>query len=185
MADIEGGNGDDTLNGNGAGESDTIRGGRGNDSLSGQSGDDFLGGGRGNDVLTGGSGSDVMEGGLDSDTFRFSAGHIQADAIDWITDFSFTQNDGLQFLTSASGSIEILSATATFVDNQSFNGFDLSNSANGRELILEVRNTGNGNVQQIVLVDSFSNSNSAQWQAYLTSLGFTGTIDANTDTVTL
>lgn len=184
MANIEGTNNDDNLSGN-ANQGDTIQGGRGNDKLSGQSGDDFLSGGRGNDLLIGGSGSDVIAGGVDSDTFQFSAGHITQDAIDWITDFSFNQNDSLKFLASASGSIEILSATATFADNTTFNGFDLSNSANGRELILEVRNTGNGAIQKIVLIDSYSAGNSAQWEAYLANFGYTGGIAADLNTVTL
>lgn len=186
MTDLTGTNGDDNLQGTAQGVSDTIQGGRGNDTLNGFSGNDYLGGGRGDDVLIGGSGSDVMSGGLDSDIFRFSAGHIQNNAIDWIVDFSFNQNDALSFQSSANGqNIEILSATATFVGNSEFSGFDLSNSASGRELIIEVRNTGTGAVEKIVLMDSYSASNHDQWTAYLGTLGFEGTITANLDTVVL
>lgn len=186
MSDINGTNGNDTLPGNAQGVSDTIQGGRGNDTLSGFSGNDYLGGGRGNDILIGGAGSDVMSGGLDTDKFVFSAGHIQSGAIDWIVDFSFNQNDSLDFLASGNGQgIEILSATATFVSNGEFAGFDLSNSANGRDLILEVRNTGTGAIQRIALLDSYSAASDGQWQAYLGTLGFAGTIAADLDTVTL
>lgn len=173
-------------NGTAQGVSDTIVGSRGNDTLRGFSGNDYLGGGRGNDVLIGGAGSDVMTGGLDSDTFQFAAGHLQQDAIDWITDFSFNQADSLSFTSSGGGqNIEILSATAAFVDNTAANGFGLANSTAGRELILEVRNSVTGATQQIVLIDSFSAANQVQWQSYLETLGFTGSINATTDTVTL
>ena len=184
MANIEGTNNNDNLNGN-ANQSDTVFGGRGNDKLSGQSGNDYLNGGRGNDLLIGGSGSDILTGGLDADTFQWSAGHIAQGVVDWITDFSFNQGDTLNFLASASGSIEIVSAKADFVDNTAFNGFDLSNSANGRELVLEIRNTGNGAVQKIVLIDSYSAANNAQWEAYLATFGYTGGIAADLNHVTL
>jgi Ca2+-binding RTX toxin-like protein len=186
MADINGTVGNNILLGNAQGQSDTIQGGRGDDVLNGYSGNDYLGGGRGNDILIGGSGSDVMSGGLDADVFRFSAGHIQNGAIDWITDFSFNQHDSLDFLSSANGqNIEIMSATATFVSNAEFAGFDLSNSAHARDLILEVRNTGTGAIQRIVLEDSYSHASSGQWAAYLDTLGYHGAIAANLDTVTL
>jgi len=186
MPDFTGTIKNDTINGTAQGVSDTIKGGRGNDTLNGFSGNDYLSGGRGNDLLIGGSGSDVMSGGLDADVFRFSAGHIQNNAIDWITDFDFTQNDSLSFLPSANGqNIEILSATATYVQNNEFSGFDISNSARGRELILEVRNTGTGAVERIVLIDSYSAASHDQWTAYLDTLGFEGTIGANLDTVIL
>lgn len=186
MPDFNGTSGNDNLSGTAQGVSDTMRGGRGNDQLSGFSGNDYLSGGRGNDILIGGAGSDVISGGLDADVFRFSAGHIQTGAIDWITDFSFEQNDSLDLRSSANGQdIEILSATAAFVANSEFSGFDLSNSARGRELILEVRNTGTGAVERIVLIDSYSAGSHDQWSAYLGTLGFEGTISASLDTVTL
>lgn len=186
MANFNGTSGDDNLNGTAQGVSDTIRGGRGNDILSGFSGNDYISGGRGNDILIGGAGSDVMSGGLDADVFRFSAGHIQDKAIDWITDFDFNQGDSLDFLSSGNGQkIEIVSATAAYVANTEFSGFDLSNSARGRELILEVRNSGTGAVERIVLIDSYSAASHDHWTAYLGTLGFEGTISATLDTVTL
>lgn len=125
-------------------------------------------------------------GGVDSDVFRFSAGHIQRGVVDWIVDFSFNQNDSLEFLASANGqNIKIMSATASFVNNTLFSGFDLSNSANGRDMVLEVRNTGTGAVQYIALLDSYSAANDGQWTAYLATLGYNGPIAASLDTVTL
>jgi Ca2+-binding RTX toxin-like protein len=186
MSDINGDSGDNILSGNAQGVSDTIQGGRGNDRLSGFSGNDYLGGGRGNDILIGGAGSDVMSGGLDSDVFRFSAGHIQDEAIDWITDFSFNQNDSLDFRSSANGQdIEILSARTGFVTNNESWGFNVPNSERGRELILEVRNTVTGATEQIVLIDSYSNSSHDQWAAYLVTLDFQGTITDTLDQITL
>jgi Ca2+-binding RTX toxin-like protein len=185
MATINGTIGNDALTGNSQGVGDEIYGGRGNDALSGLSGDDYLSGGRGNDVLIGGSGSDVMAGGLDTDVFRFSAGHITQNAIDWIVDFNFNQGDTLDLLASATAGIEIVSATAAYVTNGSFGAHSLENSASGRELILEVRNTSNGSVQKVVLLDSYSNSNSVQWDTYLDSFGVNITINDTLGTITL
>ena len=185
MPDFPGTSGNDNLTGTAQNVGDTISGGRGNDTLSGLSGNDYLSGGRGNDILIGGAGSDVMSGGLDSDTFRFSAGHITQGSIDWITDFSFTQNDSLDFRSSGGGQdIQILSVTSAFVQNTSYSGYDFGNSARGTDLILEVMNTGTGAIEKIVLLDSYSNSLSGQWANYLATLGYTGDV-VNGGTITL
>lgn len=185
MPDIVGTNGDDNLAGTAQGVGDTISGGRGNDTLSGFSGDDYLSGGRGNDILIGGSGSDVMSGGLDADTFRFSAGHITQGAVDWILDFSFNQGDTLDFRASGGGqNIEIVSVTSAFVQNTSYSGYDFGNSSRGTDLIIEVKNTGTGAVEKIVLLDSYSSALSGQWTNYLATLGYTGDV-VNGGTITL
>ena len=62
---INGGNGDDTLTGNGG--NDTIDGGSGNDHLYGNAGNDTLTGGDGNDILYGGDGKDTLNGNAGAD----------------------------------------------------------------------------------------------------------------------
>ena len=63
MADILGGDGNDS-----------ITGGSGNDQLIGGSGDDTLQGGAGNDTLMGGDGNDLIDGGRGNDTALLGAG---------------------------------------------------------------------------------------------------------------
>lgn len=85
-AQLDGGNGDDTLTGSAA--RDVLIGGQGKDTLNGGDGDDLLRGGAGDDRLTGGTGHDV---------FRWSlgdAGTTGAPARDVITDFDNTPHSG-------------------------------------------------------------------------------------------
>lgn len=179
---ITGRNGADVLSGlNG---NDTLVGGRGTDTLNGGSGNDVLRGDRDNDILIGGSGNDVMFGGLDADTFRFSAGHVNAGAVDWIGDFSLAQNDRLELLASAAAGIEIVSATRAFVTNTSADGVDLDNGARSLDLILQLRNTGTGATERVVVLDSYSAGLAGQWTSYLATLGYTGgIIDGGTITI--
>ena len=64
--DLNGGKGDDTLNGDHG--NDTLKGGRGDDTLEGGQGDDTLKGGKGDDTLIGGWGDDTLKGGNGDDT---------------------------------------------------------------------------------------------------------------------
>jgi Ca2+-binding RTX toxin-like protein len=66
---MDGGEGNDTILGNGG--ADTLFGGSGSgaDSLDGGSGNDYMTGGYGDDILRGGLGSDTMIGGQDNDTY--------------------------------------------------------------------------------------------------------------------
>lgn len=100
-----GGNGDDVIKGNLAGNTitgnagddylvggrgnDIISGGTGHDELRGDNGDDVLSGGTGNDILRGGRGTDTMTGGTGADTFIFrrSKDFNPANTEDTITDF--------------------------------------------------------------------------------------------------
>lgn len=79
---LDGGNGSDTLNGGGG--NDTLNGGNGNDTLNGGDGNDTLNGGNGNDVLRGGAGNDTLNGGNGNDLFILAAG----DGTDTIIDFT-------------------------------------------------------------------------------------------------
>lgn len=63
IADIDGGDGNDTMKGN-----------AGDNVLSGGDGDDIIDGGAGNDTLAGGKGSDVLNGGAGDDSFMISGG---------------------------------------------------------------------------------------------------------------
>ena len=84
---VGGGDGNDTLNGQGG--NDVVYGGAGNDTLSGGSGNDLLLGGSGNDTLTGGLGADVFAWRLGDQ------GSTGTPARDVITDFNPGQGDAL------------------------------------------------------------------------------------------
>lgn len=83
---VEGGEGNDTIDGsgqlnrgvrlilNGGNGCDVMRGGSGSDILTGGTGDDTLSGGDGNDVLDGGDGDDTLLGGLGLDVLSGGAG---------------------------------------------------------------------------------------------------------------
>jgi Ca2+-binding RTX toxin-like protein len=62
---INGGDGNDTLEGSQA--NDTINGGNGNDLIEGKGGNDVLSGGAGNDLIEGGDGNDVINGDAGND----------------------------------------------------------------------------------------------------------------------
>jgi Ca2+-binding RTX toxin-like protein len=88
---IEGGAGDDTIQGGGGAETlvggagddylrggagdDTIQGGAGSDDVRGNAGDDTLRGGEGRDLTIGGSGRDTMDGGAGRDSMYGLDGH--------------------------------------------------------------------------------------------------------------
>jgi len=76
---IDGGKGNDSLQGTNAG--DVINGGEGNDLISGLGGADILDGGAGNDEIWGGKGDGVMHGGDGNDLFVYTVGD-GADVID-------------------------------------------------------------------------------------------------------
>lgn len=63
IADVDGGNGNDTMIGN-----------AGDNILSGGDGDDVIDGGAGNDTLAGGKGHDTLNGGAGNDSFMISGG---------------------------------------------------------------------------------------------------------------
>lgn len=65
---MDGGDGNDVLDGSAADVKLTVSGGAGNDVLKGGSKDDTLSGGDGNDTLTGGKGTDTLDGGAGNDS---------------------------------------------------------------------------------------------------------------------
>ncbi len=120
MATINGGSGDDTLNGTGdadhidgqggndsiqgSGERDTLQGGDGNDTIDGGSENDTVYGGDGDDSITGGSGDDVIVGGRGNDTMAAGSGSTtdtfvirDGDGTDTITDFDPDEPDIIAF----------------------------------------------------------------------------------------
>lgn len=157
----------------GTNSAETLTGTKGDDTVTGNSGDDVLFGGRGNDLLVGGSGSDVLFGGLDADTFRWSAGHITDGATDYVADFSLLSGDLLSFLSSGGGQdVSILGVSRSFRTDTTANGVDLQNNiASGTDIVFTVQNSVTGATQEIVLLDAWSASISAQWDAYLATLG--------------
>lgn len=111
-----GGNGDDIISGNSAGNTlnglaglDVINGGRGGDILLGKSGADRLSGDNGHDLIIGGIGDDHLTGGNGRDTFKFR----NAFGNDTISDFTVGQ-DRLDL-----GSLEI-DQNISFVDGSNF-----------------------------------------------------------------
>ncbi len=89
IEDAIGGDGNDTLVGNG--EANHLQGMRGNDMLDGKAGDDILEGGSGHDglygrdgsdTLIGGDGDDVLTGGLGNDVLMGGAGRDRASYVD-------------------------------------------------------------------------------------------------------
>lgn len=70
---INGGNGNDTLNGTPG--NDIISGGNGNDTINAGDGNDIVSGGNGNDVINGGRGNDILDGGNGDDTITGGSGN--------------------------------------------------------------------------------------------------------------
>jgi len=168
--------------GNAAGVDDTLHGTRDADVIKGFSGDDVIFGGRGADTIVGGQGNDVLFGGLDADTFSFSAGHLGNGETDYIADFSLNQGDTLHFLDSGlidgvEQDFEVLSVVRQYLTvTEGVNGTDLRNNVDtGTDIIFSVRNSVTGATQDIVLLDAWSGSMNAQWEAYLASLGLSFT----------
>ena len=83
--DLEGGDGDDLLGGDG--RANSVLGLGGDDRIAGLAGDDALLGGGGGDTLAGGAGSDGLAGGAGADTFLFD-GAIRPGDEDWVADFA-------------------------------------------------------------------------------------------------
>lgn len=106
-----GGNGGDTLSGGGG--NDTLLGADGWDSLVGGAGNDLLSGNGHRDTLVGGGGNDTLWGGADRDTFVFDSAPSGSGNVDFIGDFSpsddtialaraaFTQAGAIGALTKA------------------------------------------------------------------------------------
>lgn len=99
---IIGGSGDDVIQG-GRG-TDTLSGGDGSDELLGGDGADQLRGDRGTDTLQGDAGNDVMRGGADDDLFRSGAGD-GLDTVDGGTGFDTIHVDGAAVNESFSVSV--------------------------------------------------------------------------------
>ncbi|OKH52150.1 hypothetical protein NIES2101_16075 [Calothrix sp. HK-06] len=102
---LNGGNGQDTLNGKGGNDTidggngnDILYGNRGNDTLLGANGDDILWGGAGVDLLNGANGNDTLIGGLGNDTLTGGRGNDKFvynafnEGMDIVTDFNTSQD---------------------------------------------------------------------------------------------
>ena len=85
-----GGNGNDTLTGNSAGNS--LNGYNGNDTLFGGVGNDYMIGGAGNDRLFGAVGNDYLIGGAGNDTFAFNSALNALTNRDNVADYNVVQD---------------------------------------------------------------------------------------------
>ncbi len=160
------------IDGEAQGQDDVLFGSRGDDLMQGNSGDDVLYGGRGEDRMIGGQGNDVLAGGLDADTFVWSAGHIGDGETDFITDFSLSQGDMLQFLDSGSGDLNVLSVEVTGSEETEANGVDLRNrQVSDNDVVFTIQNSTTGATQDIVVLDSWSRGQNDQWVDFLADLG--------------
>ncbi len=99
---ISGGSGNDNINADAGGDiaygdtgDDYIYGGSGADELHGGAGDDDLDGGADNDIVIGGAGTDQMYGGTGADKFVFKSTGDSVKGVnrDWIYDFSHAEGD--------------------------------------------------------------------------------------------
>jgi hypothetical protein len=102
MADIDGDENDNTLNGTSG--SDSISGNGGNDDIDGGSGDDQIRGGAGDDTITGGGGDDTIQGGRGDNTMSAGSGSPtdtfiirEGDGNDTITDFDQSEPDVIAY----------------------------------------------------------------------------------------
>lgn len=161
--------------GNAQGVDDFLIGTKADDVIRGLSGDDFINGGGGNDTIIGGAGSDVLNGGTGADEFQWSAGHISDGATDYVRDFSINAGDTFNFLDSFEAEFEVLAITRAVLSETEFNGIDLHNGMQSTDIIITVMNAATGATQNIVLLDSWSNSLNDKWEDYLASkdLAFT------------
>ena len=100
---IDGGDGDDTIFGQGG--DDDLSGGDGDDKVSGNKGDDDISGGAGEDRLFGGEGEDSIDGGDDDDFIAGGQGDDKVDGGDG--DDLVAGNDGDDVLVGGAGADEI------------------------------------------------------------------------------
>ena len=121
-ATIEGGGGDDELNGDEG--NDTLLGGADDDILSGYGGNDILKGGDGDDILDAGVGIDNLYGGEGEDTFILNLG----DGYATIHDFSVGE-DILEFADIGELRMEYKDENSLF-----YSGTDYLGVANGVQL---------------------------------------------------
>jgi Ca2+-binding RTX toxin-like protein len=114
--DLSGGNGDDILTA-GAGN-DTLSGGNGNDILNGDAGNDSLSGGNGDDVMDGGAGNDDLSGGNGDDILIGGTGHDVMTGGNGSDLFVFEAGFGLDTVTDFHGSDHIQFHSDLFHDFQ-------------------------------------------------------------------
>lgn len=162
------------ITGTAQGVGDNLRGTGGDDVIKGLSGDDVIKAGRGDDEIQGGRGNDVMAGGTGADKFVFSAGHIADGETDYITDFSVNQGDSLSFLDSGSSAFTVVSVELEkLTETTNVNGVDLKNNVDkGTDIVFTVQND-DGDTQEIILLDAWSNGLNAQWEGILADMGLT------------
>lgn len=170
---LSGDGGDDRLNG-GAGD-DEVKGGSGNDNLAGGSGDDYLQGDSGTDILFGGSGDDVLVGGVGNDRFVFSDFGFSGD-VDVIADLRLSQSDVIRL----DGGVQITGAVFDTLPDSLFENTD--------RLDVRLTLTSNSGATQtvwlsdVITTGSQGAAQTADLEAYLETLGYTGGIGSGEET---
>jgi serralysin len=150
-----GGSGNDTMSGNGIGNSltgglgndvlkglagiDGLFGGAGGDSLNGGDGGDGLGGGKGNDTLTGGNNNDYLDGGQGADRLNGGNGNdvligganndlLAGGAGADTFDFNAIGDSGI-----AAGTSDVIADFATGIDKIDFSDIDANTAVGGNQ----------------------------------------------------
>jgi Ca2+-binding RTX toxin-like protein len=167
---IKGENGNDRINGGGG--NDVLDGGSQDDNLAGGVGNDILIGGSGNDILTGDAGIDLLQGGFGADEFRLTTFNFNA-ATDYFLDFRLSQGDDL-ILLSGTHITDAERGSDTFqIDPADVEQFGLNqNDLGADDLILTISNSADTATQTVVIFDAFQFHTEQQWDAYLTTRGF-------------
>jgi len=142
---LEGNDGNDIIYGGDG--IDTLRGHNDNDTLYGEGGNDNLVGGNGDDILYGGDGNDKLWGEAGADTFQMITQATTFNGnVDWIMDFSLTDNDVIEFQDVLDGFVEGTSDITDFVqmvDGGSFTALrvdrDGNTSTHSDEFVIRVQ----------------------------------------------
>ncbi|WP_276038092.1 pre-peptidase C-terminal domain-containing protein [Desulfovibrio mangrovi] len=153
---LTGGNGNDVLVGGTAfsllSDNDILSGGAGNDALIGGAGNDILNGGEGNDILDGGAGNDILNGGTGNDIFLFTHDHTSLNVNEHHT-------DTIQNLTIGE---DVLNLHELLQGANEYNiGDYISTTVVDGNTALAVSSHGDGNIDQIIVFQSITNSTEA------------------------
>lgn len=165
-------NGDDYLEGTGAGDNvdgqggnDIILGLGGDDVLNGGAGSDLILGGAGNDTIDGGEGDDVLSGGPGADTFVAGLNS----GLDTIVDYSFAEGDMLDLSALLDANFGVVSSDINHFVQLTQTGSDIN-------VLVDPTGTGNFGTQVFVLAGIGTASGNDPVKIYLENAEHTMTV---------